>query len=130
MPSLKKRKVIAVTGSPNPYRLVAPAASVPSISRRYGGLPPLRDWKKDKEFVEEMRHESEDISDHLMMERRIPLADFECRHGKLPDDYNIECDCWLWEFDRLVTDLIPRVVRSASGQVRAALSGVVYGDEL
>lgn len=129
MPSLRKKRVLAVTGSPNPHNLVAPAAPLPAPNRMKPRLP-LWDWRKDEEFVEEMRYESEDISDHLMMERRIPLADFECRHGKLPDDYNIECDCWLWEFDRLVADIQPRVVRSASGQVRAALYGLVYSDEI
>jgi hypothetical protein len=32
--------------------------------------------------------------DWLAMDRRIPLADFECRHGRLPGDMGKDCDCW------------------------------------
>lgn len=126
MPSLHKRRVIVVTGSPNPHNLVAPAAII-RMPNRIKALQDLNPWRKDKRLVAEMQAKAEDHSDMRFLMEGKPLADFECSHGKLPNDANVSCQCWSLPMARLPEDLRERIreVRGVSGHVRAALSKLV-----
>lgn len=65
-----------------------------------------------------VRHESQD-PDYLAEARMdaiprwdppdMPLADYECKHGKLPTDNNINCECWGRSIEQLPIDLRERV---------------------
>lgn len=126
MPSLRKRRVIVVTGSPNPHNLVAPALPIRIVSRIRADLN-IRVWQRDKDALKEMQAKAEDNSDLQMLMAGKPLADFECEHGKLPNDSNISCQCWSLPTEQLPEDLRGQIreVRAASGHVRAALSKLV-----
>lgn len=56
----------------------------------FGKQDQLRPESSDPAYIEEARMDAITAWDPSDM----PLADYECRHGKLPTDNNIICDCW------------------------------------
>lgn len=125
MPSLRRRRVIAVTGSPSPHNLVSPAARPPARPRR---LNPNISYQesKDPAYLAEARADAEDHHDWAAWNDGMPLADFECRHGSLPEDPHVSCTCWGLPLSQLHEDL--REARERlTNRPETALYPLVYG---
>lgn len=91
--AVQRRKTILGSQLPEDRQLT-PARPVPN-GRIGGPLPPE---SRDPEWLEEasmdMHYDREIMPARRDWEDGIPLADFECRHGFLPSDTNINCNCW------------------------------------
>jgi hypothetical protein len=94
-----------------------------SMPHSYTKTWPSGPESQDPEYLEEAQHDAEDNSDMRVWNAGMSLADFECRHGSLPEDPVIECDCWGRDPNRLPADLVAPL---GSDRPRAALYTLAY----
>jgi hypothetical protein len=82
--------------------------------------PVVRHESKDPEYIVEARLDA--IPAWLPTD--MALADYECPHGKLPTDQNINCGCWGWSLYQLPVDLRERIQGLTREQAIAAILAV------
>lgn len=78
----------------------------------------VRRESRDPEYLAEARMDAVPAWDPPDM----PLADYECRHGKLPIDNNITCGCWGWPLYSMEADLHERLRRSREHSIAARIA--------
>lgn len=89
MPRAKGNRWIVVTGSPSPHNLVAPSRALAKVRARANPVlrsnRPALPESRDPDYLLELQMDAMYASqDAYAIERRMPLADFECtKHGEV-----------------------------------------------